>query len=655
MLADKVPRELILVGGLTYVQNSWKRAKHHLKDPRHTQPLPQWTYKSSEDIVHEESSSPVFSNYVPSGPQENEREDVGDAEPKIPFTWGSDQDRYEALSFRNGFIAAEQEFAAKKDILCLEIPVQTEPPAEVAQNRPCTLRILTCIMRKYYESTFESTDGTYSQFWQVLYIQGLDRKWRIQDHERLKSRFEWVLSFIENGVLPTEAQIAENILYKALENVLTPTHPYNFKGQENRGSWLNPDLSPVWVRAFLAHQGCLEEVRTDIRENMPNSSISGFCDLYGIMIASVWEKVMRTYSTAAGSQGHHSLDSESAFPKDQSPSGDLPPGDVLPAGNRPAGDMPASLPSQDKPAKFNRKKWTPKEIKFLQDLLRTEPKREVRAEKFRAKFGPGRTVTAIRDRENKLRRETPTQDQKPSKRKQTPHWKNEEKQYLIKLLEITETWKEVVEELNGRFNNGRTPKGAQNYASKNKLGAPSLNTRRWTDDETRRFKTLRDEGIATLDIAALLSHEFGTKRTGAACFRKATKMGFTDGSRQFFKPDEDDHLRESMQMGLRLRDVADRFWKTFGTAGRSKTGILARMTFLRTGAVPVNRQWSDDEVQFLQDLLKQKKQKRDIISEFVAEFGPYRSIDAIESKSAEVRTRAEKKGAHEDDGIEGGN
>lgn len=167
----------------------WYRNKHRLADSCCTQTLAPWTYKSSEGATHETSPPVVFSNYGHIDPEEIERQDVDKAEPNASFAWGSDWDQHEALGLSNAFVAAESKFPTKT-VSCLEIPVQHEAPAEIAQHRSSTLRLLMHIMRKFHQSTFESADGTYKQFWEVMYIGGLDKRWRIDDIERLKSRFQ---------------------------------------------------------------------------------------------------------------------------------------------------------------------------------------------------------------------------------------------------------------------------------------------------------------------------------------------------------------------------------------------------------------------------------------------------------------------------------
>ncbi|KAF4457160.1 Homeodomain-like protein [Fusarium austroafricanum] len=193
----------------------------------------------------------------------------------------------------NEFIAVGADHATKEVPSNLKIPVQRGAPAEVAQHRPSTLRVLMHIMRKYHKSTFQSADATYKQFWENLHIGGLDEKWKISDLARLKRRFEWVLEFIETGSLPLEAQTAEELLWEALkDNALSShTHPYSFQAQKT-DSWLNPDLSPVWVRDFLSAKGSLEYVKIGIQTRMSDMGINGFCDAYGILVAWIWEKSM---------------------------------------------------------------------------------------------------------------------------------------------------------------------------------------------------------------------------------------------------------------------------------------------------------------------------------------------------------------------------
>ncbi|VTO93269.1 unnamed protein product [Fusarium graminearum] len=571
-----------------------------------TQTLAPWTYKSSEGATHETSPPVVFSNYGHIDPEEIERQDVDKAEPNASFAWGSDWDQHEALGLSNAFVAAESKFPTKT-ASCLEIPVQHEAPAEIAQHRSSTLRLLMHIMRKFHQSTFESADGTYKQFWEVMYIGGLDKRWRIDDIER----------------------------------------------RQNRDSWLNPDLSPSLVKAFLTHEGCLEEVSMGIQASMPGININGFCDAYGVMMAWIWEKAMRSYSTAARFQDCYSFETDvplsSTAPTllvqpERAKTPTLPDFEsMLPFAQSSRVDSPIeSSPSEDPTVKFDHKRWEIEEIDFLKHLLKTGDKKPVRYQKFIAKFGPVRSESSVLGQERKLKK-----DMGP--REKTVPWTTAESGCLIGLMQTQGTWAEVVKELNTRFNNNnnRTISGIKHHSRSKNVGALGTRGHAWTDQEDAELKSLREKNVSLKEIPGLLDQKFGTSRTYLACKRRATTMAYTNSTFQPFTTEEDDQLREYVTLDLKPKEMSDRFWKRFGTR-HSRDTIAKRIRDMGpAGSAKKRAIWTAEETQFLQDWLHQPVEGRDVADEFRATFGLDRSGPAIRSKFIEVRTRAGNKGSQE--------
>ncbi|KAG7415652.1 hypothetical protein Forpe1208_v006573 [Fusarium oxysporum f. sp. rapae] len=259
MLADGVPSELCLGGGL---------ASHTLAP---------WAYKPLDNVASEEPVSSQLASANHAQTQMNQEDngpieepDNGEDETETQYVWPSDWARHEALAFTNEYTADGAVPEIKEVRSVLEIPVQHAAPAEIAQHRCSTLRVLMHIMRNYHRSTFQGADGTYEQFWETLFVAGLDKKWKIRDISLLKQRFGWVLQFIETGTLPSEAKTAEELLWEALkDNALSyPTHPYNSEAGKT-DSWLNLDLSQAWVQKLLWANGSLDHIKKAHSQDAP--------------------------------------------------------------------------------------------------------------------------------------------------------------------------------------------------------------------------------------------------------------------------------------------------------------------------------------------------------------------------------------------------
>ncbi|CEI69742.1 unnamed protein product [Fusarium venenatum] len=458
------------------------------------------------------------------------------------------------MAFANDFVATGSDGVVKANASCLGIPPAIEAPTEVAQHKCSSLRVLKHITSKWHKSTFQSADATYAQFWKVLYIGGLDATWKVDDLDRLKHRFQWVLEFIESGSLPPEAQNAEKILYEDLKDTaLSSTrHPYSFEGRRTDDSLLNPDLSPVWVKEFLIHQGRFKEI-------------------------DAWEKAMYTF------QSQCYLLSRTDIPASLVSPGILPRPETkekltaLDSDSGPSHDQspPADSPTEEEILERKGTKWSAEESEYLEYLLELGDNRQTRIYKFTKKF-PHRGEYSLDKKEERIRK-VKFPEYKPAQHKRTS-WTTAEREYLIELIQTLGTWDEILDAFNERFDTGRTKKGPRGYASENKLGSPVPSEGApWTDEEDVYLKSLREEQKSLKEIAVLLEEKFGVKRSSQGCKRRALKKGFTAGgtSKQPFTEEEEDRIREWKALGLKPKEVCKRFWDQFGT-GRSKKRLMVR-------------------------------------------------------------------------------
>ncbi|KAH6871422.1 hypothetical protein B0T10DRAFT_591160 [Thelonectria olida] len=690
MLADGVPPELILVGGLGRLEHLWKTHRRRLFDSCYSHPLPQWTYRPSENGACGQSLSwqPASANHAQDRQdQEQDKllvQGLGDSEAELEtsYVWPSDWSRHETLAFTNELLALGAAHTAKEHPSILKIPIQHESPAEVAQHRSSTLRILMHIMRKYHESTFNSVDATYEQFWEVLYIGGLDQKWRVGDLARLKQRFEWVLEFIETGSLPSDAHTADQLLWEALaDNALScQTHPYNFQVQQS-DSLLNPDLSSRWVRDFLLAKGALQYVEMGIQKRMSGIGIDGFCDAYGVLVAWLWEKSMYQpgnwlrdedqtcsgnvqLSSRGGRElqetGHptrtsnhisNGLSSTPARSGDDRDQGDdcsrgidvsqspsplglsfqlprqetpNPPASVASSSHPPS--PPPYSPLRDETIQGISKRWEAKEDDYMTYLLELNLTKESRTNKFQARFGLHRTEAAIAGRVRILRKDQPAL-------KKILKWTPDEREYLIELLQTEGNWADVSSKLQQKFAKNRSTSVIRSYAHGHGLdiSAISAASQPWTDQEDEYLKALRKSKTPLKELPRLFKEKFGVQRS----YKAFQARSVTEEEEKF--------IRESIPLGLELAELCDRFWKQFGT-GRPSRSIGAKVKNLATaGGVPAKRHapWTAEEERFLKDWPHPTQQG--LVSAFHAAFGSSRSVFAVQTKYGTVRARIEKK------------
>ncbi|KAL9569542.1 hypothetical protein ACKAV7_006597 [Fusarium commune] len=638
MLADGVPSELCLGGGL---------ASHTLAP---------WAYKPLDNVASEEPVSSQLASANHAQTQMNQEDngpieepDNGEDETETQYVWPSDWARHEALAFTNEYTADGA------------VP-------EIKEHRCSTLRVLMHIMRNYHRSTFQGADGTYEQFWETLFVAGLDKKWKIRDISLLKQRFGWVLQFIETGTLPSEAKTAEELLWEALkDNALSyPTHPYNSEAGKT-DSWLNLDLSQAWVQKLLWANGSLDHIKkgNSQQEDQAASrevpvSPRGVGELYEIAdMALLDHRPADSSLTAAHSQDApwESTDRLTAQAKQPEVDPEIRPpyineqtenrqqqwfeSEAAVSNSSPPPSPPPYSPLSDETAQDKQNKWEPQEDEYLISLLKTGCTRASRVSKFQNRFGQRRTANAINSRVRKL--EKAGQSEKKKRTLTTA-----EQEYLRELLRTSRNWDEVYSKMQEKFHrNNRTVAHLRHYASYHKMDISALvNRPEWTDEQDYFLKSWRKNNTSLKGLPVLFKEKFGFERSLDALNQRAKMKGFPAGrTNEPFTEEEEQFIRGSLLRGLERKEVATQFLRRFGSHHTTPSilGKMIRVNNEASSKEAKNRPWTAAEIQFLEDWSPPEQGKGKALKEaFDARFGSRRSQGALNSKLSVVEARREK-------------
>jgi len=665
LLADGVPSELILVGGLRAVSQLLSFNRRRFYDPSYVHALPQWSYcdKSKDAPSIEVPSGQLASN--DHGQHEQiqdgdgglvEYQDDREANTQTDYVWPSDWGRHEALALTNESVFVISNGSTKNAPTTLRVPVQLQAPSDSAQHQSSTLRILLHIMRKFHRTVFGVPKGNYEEFWISLFVGGLDQSWKIKESSYLKQRFQWVLDVVETGCLPPEARIAERLLREGLQDsaLSCTTHPYNYitRVTRNTAGYLNPDLSADWVKKFLSAKGALQHIKTGIQTSIPDMGIDGFCDVYGILIAWIWEKSIHQSDNwrkdedvtsfaylvdPMQTESSESLQAERQ--KTSTPPPLAPDSPVLESRPDSPGPYP---PLRDETIQGISKAWETPEYDYLKYLEGAGYPRATRNAKFWARFGRHREATAIDTKMRQVRKDQP---------RQVPSWTDREKQYLIELLQTKQSWKEVHAAFSAKFpGSGRDANALRLYATKNKLDIPWARTNQpWTDPEDTYLETLIKNKTPMKKIPAMLKEKSGIVRTERAVQSRVTTLKLRGDTKEAFTEREDKFLRECLTLDLERKELCSRFWKRFGRrhTTRSIEGRMKRMTTDENASTQRFVPWDDREIGFLEDWSLRPVQKG-VVEAFQAEFGSDRTELAVKGKLNVIRTRNQKNTVQED-------
>ncbi|KAH7176722.1 hypothetical protein EDB81DRAFT_49386 [Dactylonectria macrodidyma] len=319
LYAEGVPPDRIPLGGPLEILKLW-RAAIHVDSAHSVESLPSWTYDPLQDAeapCHTSNKRkmaavvpeyPDFGSYDLDGhASDMEREvvtEIQEVGPEDDHDWPSDLPKYQALML--SWLGCEA-IGRQKDMPDVDTTdslifgkKSLLPPLVMGNLHVSSLRVLVCIMRDFHQRTFdESTESDFldltdDEFWQSLFIGGLDNSWGIKDVERLQSRFGWVLDLIRKGQLPAEASLIEVIFKEVFaDSVLKSTqHPYTYDVGCDETKYLNPDLSPQWVESLLRSTNALPALKACLERHEVDIGCDWIFSTYGLLIPHVWEEHM---------------------------------------------------------------------------------------------------------------------------------------------------------------------------------------------------------------------------------------------------------------------------------------------------------------------------------------------------------------------------
>ncbi|KAF5976431.1 hypothetical protein FCOIX_7118 [Fusarium coicis] len=459
-----------------------------------------------------------------------------------------------------------------------------------------------------------------------------------------------------------------------VSNVLScPTHPYNSKAAK-AGSWLNPDLSQVWVKKFLEANGSLDRVENGLKARMPDMGIGGFCSTYGILVAWMWEEA--TYQpgtwqsgelettveeTPASSRGDDELKrsghatlfdgklidpsptTDHCFGADDSEGSASP--QLLPQSSFsvPPTSPPCS-PLGDKTVQDVGRSWQAEEDEHLRYILQTYSSKAARIKEYQKKFGLHRTEAAIVKRLTDLAKDMPLAKERKEKMK----WTANEQQYLIKVLPTCKAWSELHSKMQEKFGNNRPLLNIQKCVYRLELDTSAfVRQPQWTDEQDDYLKSLIENGTPTKELPDIFEKKFGFRRTLGSLRSRITTEQMTGRTHEAFTEEEEQYIKGLLPLGLTVNEVYDRFCKEFGSCHPIKS-VRGKMTRLSTDSVVSSKEkripWTEEELQFLEGWSHPRREgKKALVTAFQGKFGPKRTALAINTMYSTVKARKEKK------------
>lgn len=290
-------------------------------------------------------------------------------------------------------------------------------------------------MRQHHDSQYDSSASSYSgdhSFWTVLFID-LDRSWNLTGSAQLEHRFTWVLELIRTGSLPAHAEVAAKILQKSLSGTAfkRETHPYNYETQCLTRKFVNPDLSPEWVKDFLLANDALSAVERDIKKDLKGYDIGGFCAMYGILITQLREQAMAEQGHFYPGLGLVRSQATTCAPHQASESFTAQETQAClePVTDEPDNLLPRSPPPypplRGHAVTKKSTRWEPHEINYLKYLMELSISQKEMLTKFHGRFGEYRTLQSLTTQIKLLRRVARTrgkQDTSPIENTEQTLW-----------------------------------------------------------------------------------------------------------------------------------------------------------------------------------------------------------------------------------------
>ncbi|KAG8354820.1 hypothetical protein FVEN_g7382 [Fusarium venenatum] len=404
------------------------------------------------------------------------------------------------MAFANDFVATGSDGVVKANASCLGIPPAIEAPTEVAQHKCSSLRVLKHITSKWHKSTFQSADATYAQFWKVLYIGGLDATWKVDDLDRLKHRFQWVLEFIESGSLPPEAQNAEKILLvtRAWEKAM-----YTFQSQ----CYL---LSRTDIPASLVSPGILPRPETKEKLTALDSDSGPSHDQSPPADSPTEEEILERKGTKWSAEESEYLEyllelGDNRQTRIYKFTKKFPHRGEYSLDKKEERIRKVKFPEY-KPAQHKRTSWTTAEREYLIELIQTLGTWDEILDAFNERFDTGRTKKGPRGyaSENKLGSPVPSEG---------APWTDEEDVYLKSLREEQKSLKEIAVLLEEKFGVKRSSQGCKRRALKKGFTAGGTSKQPFTEEEEDRIREWKALGLKPKEVCKRFWDQFGTGRS----------------------------------------------------------------------------------------------------------------------------------------------
>ncbi|KAF5002520.1 hypothetical protein FDECE_10614 [Fusarium decemcellulare] len=559
MLADGVPAGRILPGGIVQLAVLWSGWRSNLGRISSRTTLPSWTYEPRRD---------------------------GTPEPEASTTHDSEVSQFERLASTNEALAIMGSYAIKKPRSISEPGPYELPLFQLGRYRPSSLRVLISIMTDSHRGTFKISDDTTDEdFWSALYIGGLDKAWNTGKKKKpLQQRFGWVLELIRTGCLPPEARTAREILREALgATTWLQEHPYAFVGPASTDHLVNPDLSEGWVQDYLKAKGALPSVRSGIAR-IPDMGVSGFSNMYGILMVQLWEDSWRPLSLNSLKERLVTRSTSSSAESQTRPSNDEPELENDESQPQPQpqpdndNDKPATRSTSSRASRSRRSKNTEPQPKTNKPVTRSMSSKNAKpqpdTDKDKGKPATRSTSSkASRSRPSKNAGPDTDKDKGKPARTKADLWTEKEHETFRGLLQARGTT-DGINQMLAQYPERWTKKALQNYMHTHDL-APS---RVWTPQQDNYIKRLLDDRVPLKDCVERIKEDFGITRTQEAVKNRWEILGcqYTPVAGDRWTPEEINVLKECISLGLGEDKTEDKFRKKFGDARSSRSIAHAR-------------------------------------------------------------------------------
>lgn len=649
LFADGVPRERILPGGLLRVSSWLSTYGLGPVHSSHLAPLARWKYEEVTDTPLMPHPTTRYMVSAASGIQGDDKvpenlssaaQGPSEAISDESFEWPSSTIQLTGIRATKEMEALMMNSPRLVNRNELDFTVSNQPsPCETAQHYPSTFRILTYRMRDLHNNLFDG-ESEYSgddEFWQQLFID-LDKSWKIYDIVGLKSRFEWLIKFIRTGDLPSEAQAADEILREALnDNVLShQTHPYNHTSEHSVGSFLNPDLSLEWVQSQLSSNNALLTVKQGITNPMPDAGIRGFCNMYGILVARLWEE--RSLQVCQDRPGFSFIENTLCSPEELASNEDISQisscSGVTVCNSAPQAQGGSSFATVEK-----------QHLEGLEQVPHTTNARV--AEAMEEQSEQNHSAKSMKPTARHSDSDSSPKKERIKKQLPNSNWSSDETEYMQNPLFGT-TCPTVKEEMQKSF--PAIDLVAVRGVAKQQLSeASQMNepkSQGWTAEEDDYVRSLSQGDKSVVQQFNEFAKEFGPGRSKTSFHRRRRKMGLTGKIRKLaeqFSREESDFLWDMVLKRARLSEIIAGFFKRFGTSQlyrsiQNKVRLFEKqrkrgLTPQRAARIP----WTTAEEQFLRDRLHLRG---DILrSEFYAHFDSSRTDVAYTNKVKMMRAK----------------